>query len=67
MVRLGKNVSFVGDSFILAGESPLVIIIPGLRFSRSERKAFQFGFAGIIFEGEAIPFPIPMLSWFLKI
>lgn len=67
MVRLGKNVSFVGDSFILATESPLVVIIPGLRFSRSERKAFQFGFAGVIFEGEAIPFPIPMLSWFLKI
>lgn len=67
MVRLGKNVSFVGDSFILATESPLVLIIPGLRFSRSERKAFQFGFAGIIYEGKAIPFPIPMLSWFLKI
>ena len=67
MVKLGKNVSFVGDSFIFAGDSPLFIIIPGLRFSRSENKAFQFGFAGVIFEGEAVPFPIPMISWFVKI
>ncbi|MCK5135595.1 MAG: hypothetical protein KAR19_07390 [Bacteroidales bacterium] len=67
MVKLGKNISLVGDSFIYAGENPFAIIMPGLRFSRSERKAFQFGFAGIIIEGEAIPFPIPMLGWFLKI
>ncbi|MCK4749331.1 MAG: hypothetical protein KAT15_19895 [Bacteroidales bacterium] len=67
MARIGKNISFVGDSFIYAGENPFAIVMPGLRFSRTERKAFQFGFAGIIFEGEAIPFPIPVLGWFLKI
>jgi hypothetical protein len=67
MVRLGKNISFVGDSFIYAGPDPVYIIIPGLRFSRSERKAFQIGLAGVVFEGDAIPFPIPMLGWFLKI
>jgi hypothetical protein len=67
MVRLGKNVSLVGDSFIYAGENPAALIIPGLRFSRRDRNAFQFGFAGVVFEGEMIPFPIPMLSWFTKI
>ena len=66
-VRLGKNISFVGDSFIYAGPNPFAIVMPGIRFSRSERKAFQFGFAGVIFEGQAIPFPIPVLGWFLKI
>jgi hypothetical protein len=67
MVRLGKNISFVGDSFIYAGPDPAFIIVPGLRFSRNENKAFQIGLAGVIFEGEAVPFPIPMLGWFLKI
>ena len=67
MVRLGRNVSLVGDSFIYAGPNAAALIIPGLRFSRNERKAFQFGFAGAVIEGELVPFPIPMLSWFLKI
>lgn len=67
MVRLGKNISLVADSFIYAGENPFALVMPGLRFSRTERKAFQFGFAGVIVEGEAIPFPIPVLGWFLKI
>jgi hypothetical protein len=67
MVRLGKNISFVGDSFIYAGPDPAFVIIPGLRFSRTERKAFQIGLAGAVFEGQAIPFPIPMVGWFLKI
>ena len=67
MVRLGKNISFVGDSFIYAGPDPAFIIIPGLRFSRTERKAFQIGLAGAVFEGQAVPFPIPMIGWFLKI
>jgi hypothetical protein len=67
MVRLGKNISLVGDTFFYAGSDFLAIFIPGLRFSRSESKAFQFGFAGAIIEGELVPFPIPMLGWFLKI
>ena len=67
MARLGKNISLVGDSFIYAGPNPFAIVMPGLRFSRTEQRAFQFGFAGVIFEGEAIPFPIPVLGWFLKI
>jgi hypothetical protein len=67
MVRLGKSVSLVGDSFIYAGEDPVALIMPGLRFSRNEGRAFQFGLAGIVFQGEAIPFPIPVLGWFFKI
>lgn len=67
MARLSKNISLVGDSFIYAGENPFAIIMPGLRFSRTDNKAFQFGFAGVVFEGDAIPVPIPVLGWFLKI
>ena len=67
MLRLGKNVSLVGDSFIYAGEQTIALIIPGLRFSRRERSAFQFGFAGLISSEESIPYPIPMVAWFLKI
>ncbi len=67
MVRLGKTVSLVGDSFIYAGENPVALVMPGLRFSRNERRAFQFGLAGIIFEGNAIPFPIPVVGWFIRI
>lgn len=67
MVRLGKSVSLVGDSFIYAGENPVALVIPGLRFSRNEGRAFQFGLAGVVYEGKAIPFPIPVLGWFFKI
>lgn len=67
MVKLGKSISLVGDSFIYAGPNPVALIMPGLRFSRNPGRAFQFGLAGIIFEGEAIPFPIPTLGWFFKI
>ena len=67
MVKLGKSVSLVGDSFIYAGPNPVALVMPGLRFSRQEGRAFQFGLAGIVFEGEAIPFPIPILGWFFQI
>jgi len=67
MVRLGKNISLVGDSFIYAGSDFAALFIPGLRFSRNESRAFQFGFAGAYGDGQFVPFPIPMLGWFLKI
>jgi hypothetical protein len=67
MIRVGKNISLVGDSFIYAGPEVAALIIPGLRFSRNENKAFQFGFAGAVVEGEIVPFPIPVIGWFLKI
>ena len=67
MVRLGESISLIGDSFIYAGPNPVALVMPGLRFSRREGRAFQFGLAGIVFEGNAIPFPIPVLGWFVRI
>lgn len=43
------------------------LILPGLRFQTEPDKAFQFGFAGLVFDGETIPLPIPMLQWFRKL
>jgi len=40
------------------------VLVPGLRWHQSEGTAFQFGFAGILADGEAIPVPIPMVQWF---
>lgn len=44
--------------------SGVVIMIPGIRWHQAPGKAFQFGFSGLITEGEAIPLPIPMVQWF---
>jgi len=62
MTKLGKNISFVFDSFIVPGT--LVILIPGLRFQSKDDKAFQFGFGGGVFDGET--FPLPFVQWFKK-
>jgi hypothetical protein len=38
--------------------------MPGMRFQRSESKAFQISLAGVITDG--MSFPLPMASWFYK-
>lgn len=43
------------------------LIIPGLRWQLEPNKAFQFGFAGLMVNGEAVPAPIPMIQWFRKL
>ena len=65
--RLSDRVSFVGDSFIYAKDDVVAVIVPGLRFDRSKGGAFQFGLAGLVVNGEVVPFPIPMLSWLVDI
>ena len=40
------------------------LIIPGIRWHQSEGKAIQFGFAGVIADGEVVPVPIPMVQWY---
>lgn len=67
--KLGKKISFVGDSFIYTKNHPFAIIIPGLRFSLSSKSSFQFGFGGVVYEnkGKETGFPFPMLGWFVKI
>jgi hypothetical protein len=43
------------------------LIIPGIRWQLEPNKAFQFGFAGLMVNGEAVPAPIPMIQWFRKL
>ncbi|MFM8963977.1 MAG: hypothetical protein ACKOGD_09070, partial [Sphingomonadales bacterium] len=42
----------------------LLIVIPGMRFHRSDSKAFQISLAGVITKN--MSFPFPMASWFYK-
>jgi hypothetical protein len=48
--------------------SSAVFIMPGMRFQRDERKAFQFSLAGIVVRdsGETISAPFPLCSWFYR-
>ena len=49
-------------------KSSVMFIMPGMRFQRDERKAFQFSLAGIVIEdgGESISFPFPLCTWFYR-
>jgi hypothetical protein len=42
----------------------LLIVMPGMRFQRSDSKAFQISLAGVI--AQDMSFPLPMASWFYK-
>ena len=70
MTQVGKKVSLVFDSFILprveGGLAGGALLIPGLRFQGQPDRAFQFGFAGLVVNGNLIPFPIPVVQWFRK-
>ncbi len=66
--RLGKRASFVFDSFIYTDPgTTLAILIPGVRFDSKTGGAFQFGFAGLVVDGDAVPVPVPMVNWFIPI
>ncbi|MEZ4829705.1 MAG: hypothetical protein R3C61_25985 [Bacteroidia bacterium] len=65
MAKVGKNMSFVGDSFIYMAEGDkFALIMPGLRFSDNPKRAFQIGVGMIVVDNEVIPSPIPVVSWF---
>jgi hypothetical protein len=40
------------------------LIIPGVRWHQSQGKAIQFGFSGVVYEGDLLPVPIPMVQWY---
>jgi hypothetical protein len=42
----------------------ILILMPGMRFQRSDSKAFQISLAGVITQD--ISFPLPMASWFYR-
>lgn len=45
----------------------LALLIPGLRWHKSEGSAFQIGFVGAISDSELVPVPIPMVQWYRKL
>tara|TARA_B110000037_G_C17111986_1_gene502240 strand:- start:130 stop:1092 length:963 start_codon:yes stop_codon:yes gene_type:complete len=42
----------------------LALLIPGVRWHQEEGKAIQFGFTGVITDGDNLPIPIPMVQWY---
>jgi len=70
MTRVGKKVSLVFDSFIVPnfGDKNFggALLLPGLRLQQSSEKAFQFGFAGLVADGDLIPVPLPFIQFFRK-
>ncbi len=70
MKRVSEKISLVFDSFILPANgdiNSIALIIPGIRWHQSEGKAFQFGFAGLMLDGEVLPLPIPTLQWYRRL
>jgi hypothetical protein len=66
----GGKISFIFDSFIFpanGSQSTIALIIPGIRMQTNDNKAFQIGFAGAYFDGDVIPLPIPMVTWFRRL
>lgn len=51
-----------------SSNSSAMFIMPGMRFQRDERKAFQFSLAGVVIKdgGESISFPLPLCTWFYR-
>ena len=48
----------------VTNNSNVLIVMPGMRFQRSDSKAFQISLAGVITKNRSFPFP--MASWFYK-
>jgi hypothetical protein len=68
LAKVSNKISIVLDSFIVpSSRANFAVIVPGLRWSTDTDRAFQFGFAGLIVDGEAAPIPIPMVQWYRKL
>lgn len=71
LIKGGNKLSFVFDSFIvpnpLDNSEPLAVLIPGLRFQSSDRKAFQFGLAGGFNGRSGSPLAFPTVQWYRKL
>ena len=77
MIKVSRKTSLVFDSFILfpSQTEPVMniyqpenrgfaLLIPGVRWHQKEGKAFQFGFTGVITDGDILPIAIPMIQWY---
>jgi len=71
ITKLGEKISLVFDSFIVPNigtdNNNFSILIPGIRWQADNKRAFQFGFAGLMMNGELAPFPLPMIQWYRKL
>lgn len=49
-------------------QSTALFLMPGMRFQKDERRAFQVSLAGVVVfdKGETISFPVPFCTWFYK-
>jgi len=76
MAKVSPKLSLVLDSFFAVGlensanlsgtrqRTTVGFVIPGLRWHQSDKRALQFGFTGLVANGEFLPFPIPMIQYF---
>jgi hypothetical protein len=50
-------------------ENYTLVLMPGVRFQSTDKKAFQVSLAGVITQrgNNTISFPVPMCSWFYKL
>jgi hypothetical protein len=53
------------QDYSMSNNQNILVIMPGMRFQRSETKAFQISLAGVIVPNE-VSFPLPMASWFYR-
>ncbi|ASS50076.1 MAG: hypothetical protein A3D31_10925 [Candidatus Fluviicola riflensis] len=66
--REGTQVtSSYGYTYYEGDRQGFALIIPGIRWHQDDNRAFQFGFVGLITDGEIVPFPIPMVQWYRKL
>ncbi len=40
------------------------LIMPGVRWHVDDKRAFQFGFSGIVADNDVLPIPVPMVQWY---
>ena len=67
MAKISPKISLVFDSFVLLpneNQTGGALFIPGIRWHQEEGKAIQFGFAGIIADGDIVPVTIPTIQWY---
>jgi hypothetical protein len=56
------------DIVLKQSNSTFFFIMPGMRFQREERKAFQFCLSGLVINdsGDLVSVPFPMCTWFYR-
>ena len=67
IAKISPKISLVFDSFVLLpneNQTGGALFIPGIRWHQEEGKAIQFGFAGIIADGDIVPVTIPTIQWY---